>query len=335
MGKASNCTETERRVIESLRNEGKSLADIARLVKRSKTLVFRALKPVTVALRRGRRRKTTVAFDRLLVRKIKANPFLSSAELKRESKAPISTRTIRRRLQDANLNSRAPRRVPLLSKKNKRDRVRFSNTHLSIPGETNRAEQWKNVLWSDESKVNLFGNDAACRVRRPPNTAYDPRFTLKTVKHGGGNIKIWGCFSYNGVGPIFWIKQIMTKEIYRDILQDVMLPYARDNMAADWVFQQDNDPKHTSKLVRGWFEENQVTSMVWPSQSPDLNPIENLWYELKKALPKERISNKEQLWEEVQKAWYNIPKRVCENLVMSMNRRCEGILKSKGGAIKY
>ncbi len=75
MGKASNCTETERRVIESLRNEGKSLADIARLVKRSKTLVFRALKPVTVALRRGRRRKTTVAFDRLLVRKIKANPF--------------------------------------------------------------------------------------------------------------------------------------------------------------------------------------------------------------------------------------------------------------------
>ena len=335
MGKAANCTSSERRIIESLRNEGKSLAEIARLIKRSKTLVSNALKPVKDTLERGRRRKNTAGFDRWLTRKVKANPFVTSTELKMVTDAPISMRTIRRRLQDLNLNSRAPRRVPLLSSKNIKHRLRFARSHLTVVDAVERDLQWQNILWSDESKVNLFGPDSAARVRRPPNTDFDPRHTIKTVKHGGGNIKIWGCFSFRGVGPLFWIQETMTKEIYRDILENVMLPYARSNMGEGWKFQQDNDPKHTAKIVREWLDYNQVPVIDWPSQSPDLNPIEHLWSELKKALPREKITNKKNLWLEVQKAWYNLPKQICENLVFSMNRRCREVIKNKGRATKY
>ena len=172
-------------------------------------------------------------------------------------------------------------------------------------------------------------------MRRPPNAAFNPKFTKKTVKFGGGSIMVWGCFSYNGIGPLYWIKEIMTKEIYRDILNDIMLLYAKENMPLIWTFQQDNDPKHSSKLVKTWFEDNQVSVIKWPAQSPDLNPIENLWHEIKKAIPKEKITNKTQLWQEVQKAWYSIPKSICERLVDSMSRRCQAVLQNKGHATKY
>lgn len=335
MGKAANLTPREKEIIKSLRNEGKSLADIARLVKRSKTAVYHALLPVNVALRRGRPRKTTARFDRLLEIKVKSSPFLSSAELHHLTDAPVSFRTIRRRLQEMNLNSRSPRKVPLLSKKNIKDRLRFAQRHLYGHSDDMLRAQWQNVLWSDETKVNLFGSDSVGRVRRPPNKEFDCRYAVKTVKHGGGNIKVWGCFSYNGVGPIIWIKETMTKETYRDILTNVMLPYARQNMAEGWIFQHDNDPKHSAGMVKNWLEDNQVTVLEWPSQSPDLNPIEHLWYDLKKRLPKGKFINQAHLWIETQKAWNNIPKTACERLVMSMPRRCTEVIKNKGRTTRY
>jgi len=67
-------------------------------------------------------------------------------------------------------------------------------------------------------------------VRRPPNTEYNPLYTVKTVKHGGVKIMVWGCFSYHGVGPIYWIKTIMNGYIHVDILQNTMLFYAKEEM---------------------------------------------------------------------------------------------------------
>ena len=139
------------------------------------------------------------------------------------------------------------------------------------------SSKWRNILWSDKTKIKLFGSDALKKyVRRPKRKEYDPRYTVKTVKHGGGNNKIWGCFSYYGVGPLFWIKENMNKEIYLNILQDVMLPFAEENLPLIWVHQQDNDPKHTAKVVKNWFHNEKIRILKWPAQSPNINPIENL-----------------------------------------------------------
>ena len=111
-------------------------------------------------------------------------------------------------------------------------------------------KKWRNILWSDETKINLFNSDGKQYVRRPTKQELSPRFTAKTVKHGGGNIMVWGCFSWYGVGPLFWTKDIMTQYTYVDILNNVMLPFAEENMPIIWHFQQDCDLKHTSKAAK-------------------------------------------------------------------------------------
>lgn len=166
---------------------------------------------------------------------MQSRSFVTSFTLKKQTNASISARTIHQRLQEAKLYVRRPRKVPLLSKKNIRDRLTFANKYLKTVGEQKEL-QWRNILWSDETKINLFGSDSSdlmfgsSIMRRPPNAAFNPKFTKKTVKFGGGNIMVWGCFSYDGVGPLYGIKEKMTKEIYRDILNDIMLSYVKENL---------------------------------------------------------------------------------------------------------
>uniref|UniRef100_A0A0K8VY49 Transposable element Tcb1 transposase n=1 Tax=Bactrocera latifrons TaxID=174628 RepID=A0A0K8VY49_BACLA len=328
MGRAKHCTEEEKNVIINLRKKGNSMSKIADRVKCSKKKVFTALHSVKKPETRGRKRKMTAADDRRLIRHCKANPFLSSGELQVQLSLNVSTRTIRYRLADVKLPARTPRKVPLLSLKNKNNRLAFARKHLF-------RQNWKNVLWSDETKINMFGSDGKQYVRRPTNTAFDPKYTRKTVKHSGGSIMVWGCFSEDGVGPIFWIKNKMCAVDYVNILQTIMLPYAKEEIPIRWEFMQDNDPKHASKLVKQWFKKERVQVMEWPSQSPDLNPIEHLWADLKKRIGPFKASNKDELWAQIQKSWNSIPKSVCSNLVHSMHRRCEEVMRQGGGSTRY
>lgn len=79
-------------------------------------------------------------------------------------------------------------------------------------------------------------------------TGFKPKFTLKTVKHGGiAGITIWGCFPCYGAGPIHRIQGFMDQFVYTEVLEEVMFAWAEEEMSLKWVFEQDKDPKRTSK----------------------------------------------------------------------------------------
>lgn len=332
MGRGKHCTHEKRDIIKKMVSEQKSYSEIRRIVGCSNKMIVNALKYTANPENRGRKKVLSPLMVNRLVRESKKDPFKPATELKKELNITASVETVRRRLRDNNLNACSPRKVPLLSHKHVVKRLQFANSHLNWA-----PAKWRNVLWTDESKIVLFGGRGSrCYVRRPPNAEFNPNYTTKTIKHGGSSIMVWACFSYYGVGPIHWIRSIMDKTIYVNILQEVMLPYASEEMPLVWVFQQDNDPKHTRKLEKKkWFQDNNINVMEWPAQSPDLNPIENLWTDIKKGVAQIKPTSNEALWTAVVQIWNKISVERCQNLVNSMTKRCAEVIANKGHATKY
>ncbi|KAK3529096.1 hypothetical protein QTP70_016528, partial [Hemibagrus guttatus] len=133
---------------------------------------------------------------------------------------------------------------PLLKKAHVQDSLKFANGPLN-----DSKKDWEKVLWSDETKIELFGINSTRRVWRKKNPDYDTKNTFPIVKHGGGNIMLWGCFSAKGTVRLCRIEGPMDGDMYCKILDENLLPSARTlKMGRGWVFQHDNDPKHTTKV---------------------------------------------------------------------------------------
>lgn len=142
-----------------------------------------------------------------------------------------------------------------------------------------------------------------------------------------------------GVGRIQVIDGIMNANKYiAQVLQPKMLPSACDLFGPgnEYIFQQDGAPCHTAQKCMKWFAGNNVKVLDWPGNSPDLNPIENLWSRLKKAVAAKRPSNKRGLIESIIASWYHIiTAEHLAALVESMPRRCQAVIDAKGFPTRY
>ncbi|CAF2133106.1 unnamed protein product [Rotaria magnacalcarata] len=195
---------------------------------------------------------------------------------------------------------------------------------------------WKQVLWSDESKYNLFGSDGKVMVWRTSKEEFNPKCTVPTVKHGGGNVKVWGCFAWNGVGNLFFIDDNMTGEMYKDILAENLFQSSKKlKLGPDMVFQHDNDPKHTSRIVKNWLDKHRVKRLIWPPFSPDMNPIKHLWDELERRMKEHQPKNQKELRETLQAEWQNIGPDVTNKLVESVPNRLYECSRMKRYPTRY
>uniref|UniRef100_A0A9J7XGF6 Transposase n=1 Tax=Cyprinus carpio carpio TaxID=630221 RepID=A0A9J7XGF6_CYPCA len=263
---------------------------------------------------------------RALVREVKKNPKITVAELQRCSREmgeSCRKSTITAALHQSGLYGVA-RRKPLLSARHMKARMEFAK------------KQRNKILWSDETKIELFGLNSKRYVWRKPGTAHHLSNTVPTVKHGGGSIMLWGCFSAAGTGRLVAIEGKMNAAKYRDILDENLLQSAQDlRLGRRFTFQQDNDPKHTAKITKEWLHNNSVTVLEWPSQSPDLNSTEHLWRDLKMAVHQRLPSNLTELERICKEEWQRIPKSRCEKPVASFPKRLMAVLDQKGASTKY
>ncbi|KAK3547882.1 hypothetical protein QTP70_000339 [Hemibagrus guttatus] len=282
----------------------------------------------------GAPRKISPRGVKMITRTVSKNPRTTRGDLVNDLQragTKVTKATISNTLRRQGLKSCSARRVPLLKPVHVRARLKFAREHLDDP-----EEDWENVIWSDETKIELFGKNSTCRVWRRKNAELHPKNTIPTVKHGGGNIMLWGCFSAKGPGRLIRVKERMNGAMYREILSKNLLPSARAlKMKRGWVFQHDNDPKHTARATKEWLRKKHFKVLEWPSQSPDLNLIGNLWRELKIRVAQRQPQNITALEEICMEEWAKLPATVCKNLVATYRKHLTSVIANKGYITKY
>ncbi len=168
--------------------------------------------------------------------------------------------------------------------------------------------QWSKVLFSDENKFCIsFGNQGP-RVWRKDGEAHSPSCLKSSVKFSQ-SVMIWGAMSSAGVGPLCFLKTNVTAPVYQEMWK-IMLPSSDQLFKdADFIFQQDLAPAHTAKSTKSWLNDHGVGVLDWPANSPDLNPIENLWCNVKRKIRNKRPKNADELKATVKETWASIPGR--------------------------
>lgn len=186
--------------------------------------------------------------------------------------------------------------------------------------------------------LQLYSTPGGRYVRRRYGEEYHSQCIVPTVKFGGGSTMIWGCMTAQGVGEVYLCEGRMNSARYIDMLEQTLEPSIvkfYEWESGVYRFQQDNAPCHKSKLVMRWFQQNNVPLLEWPPQSPDLSPIENLWYILKENIRKHKASSHNELKGIILQEWQLISPELCNNLVCTMPKRVKAVIKAKGGSIKY
>ena len=308
---------------------------LSRETVRSMIKKYKSTKCIGNLFGHGRKRKTAATTDRLIQRKLKCDRRKSTcsiaAELETELGILISQSTVQRRAHEIELFGRVARKKPYVNKINHVKRLSYAKEMLEKP-----LGFWETVVWSDESKFNLFGSDGKVMVWRTPKEEFDPKCAIPTVKHGGGSVMVWGCFTKMEMDKLCVLDRTLDRIYYRRILEENLLPsVSKLGLGSNFTFMHDNDPKHTSALVKDWLKKNGIRILQWPSSSPDLNPIENFWDVLEDRVKKHHPKNKEELALVLMEEWDKIELPVLVKLVRSVPSRLNECIKMKGYPTRY
>lgn len=339
-------TEEQKEIILSLSNNGFSSYKIQEFTNINSRTIQKFLKRVNERgttenkRRSGGKKKTTPRDERVLFRRVKGNRRQTLKDLTSRfnniTGCNISERTVRRRLCDDGYRRRVVSKRITISHVNRERRKRFCRQKLTW---TVR-ENWSRVIFSDETKI-MLGNNNKIYVWRKPDERLRPECLgefgdrERTCK---ASVMFWGCMSYHGVGTLSPVDGNMNTDKYISILYDHLWPVVAQHFPnRPWIFQEDNAPCHVSARANAWKITNNISTLPWPAQSPDLNIIENVWKTLKTRIQRRtsEIKNAEDLKRITLETWTALPLHYIRSLYDSIPRRIRSVIRTKGQITKY
>lgn len=282
----------------------------------------------------GKAKKINQRTLNVIRRQLEVNPRLTAKEIQQGNPnllASVSLRTVQHYIHDdLQYLSHRPLPKPELTERQRRNRLIFAKKYKEWD-----VVKWRSVLWSDEAMFCVTGNPSGRVYRRRGSDPIDPKYTRGVVKHPD-KVMVWGCFSYHSTGNLVFFPKNVTvnKNNYLELLCD-HLPDSFDKCGTDF-FMQDGAPCHTAKDVTQWLTDCDIPFFSdWPGNSPDLNPIENLWAILKRKLRQADTSSVTRLKAAIRKEWEEINPDILKNLASSLPTRLNECIKRKGMPTHY
>ena len=327
MSRGNRLSEKEKGKIDILVSEKLSNRVIAKKIKRSRSVVNSYVKlKDNYGLKGLRGRKTKIAgvLKKRIIH-LASNESISACKIKQELALPQSTRTIQRVLNRCpTLLYKKHKSRPHLTAAHKSARLSFASTSIN-----NRLD-WSKIVWSDEKKFNLDGPDGIRYywhdLRKEPKIFSKRQF-------GGGSLMIWGAFVNDTIFDLHIMEGTYTAERYSDMLEKCLVPF----MQPEWTFMHDGASIHRAKHTKQWLKQKDIPLLEWPANSPDLNPIENLWGILTRAVfaNGRQFRTKDELKAEVLKQWDLISAETIIKLTKSMPNRIIDVISRKGSNTDY
>ena len=318
---------------KSIRNQlGVSNECISNVAKKTKLKL-----PLDNRPGQGRKKSTTTKEDRYLLTLMKKDRSKSSRELASEwnmtNGKAVSPRTVRRRLLNAGYKSYTKKKKPYRKPTHCSLRLKFAKKYSEW-----NFNDWKNVIFSDESHFKVFNRKNRSYVRRLPSESDRPFNFQPRIQGGGGSVSVWGLMTAKGVAPLVFYDGRMNGQSYINVVESKLLPYIKKNFGPNdsWWYVQDNAPCHKSDFTMSWMKKHKINVLDWPAVSPDLNVIENIWDIIDKKLTKCHPTSVNDLQLMILKLWTEISAQTCTDLVQSMTRRIKKCIQVRGStSAKY
>lgn len=246
----------------------------------------------------------------------------------------IHRTTIWRIAKGMRMKPKPRKKQPLLSQRNRRDRLEFARKYVNKPNVF-----WRKWLFTDEKKYYRMSLKKTqwCLEHETPKPQLTTAVPPQTY--------VWAGISYRGRTPLHHIKAKLTAASYQQILKRVMLPAIPDcfptqHQRRTWTFQQDSTGRgvHGALWLREWIMDNENIPnycFPWPGNSPDLNPIENVWRLCNIAIQKRKPRTAQGYWRLLKQEWMKVPQQTIKKLIDSMPRRLQAVIDANGGNTKY
>lgn len=280
--------------------------------------------------RTGAHRITSEEEDEYIVQFARQNPDNTPRSIRNQLNLDVSNKLVRRRLDDASLFGRISRTEYPFTETNLRKRRAFATTHADWS-----KSKWMRVVFADETYI-CVGGTGQTWVQRPPGTEWKPEHMHQTHTQFAAKIGLFGCFSYKGPGEFLIYAWDMNDVYYYGVLEDLVQPYLRGMWPVSHAYYlHDNASYHTSKFSQSWFEGKDIEPIKLPPHSPDLNPTENLWNNLKRRIDGFHPTNVHEVIELIRQEWPKTDPSYCHHLVESMPERMQAVLQAEGHMTRY
>jgi transposase len=251
--------------------------------------------------------------------------------------SPVHPTTVRRTLKTRlDVTHRIAAKKPFLSAVHIWKRKGWAREQMVLT-----MTDWKRIIWTDEASVEVRKQSRQCTVWRKPGERYRQECLVPTFKSGRQSVMVWGCISYDMRGPLVRIPSGMRKGVdYVDLvlggpLWEVYLEQSEEKGIVKVM--EDGAPTHRSKVAQNFRSQNSLETFPHPAQSPDMNPIEHVWKQLKVLVNKRpnQSRNGDELWVALEEEWLNIDITFINSLIDSMPRRIQALHNAKGRSTKY